>query len=100
VYDFTRKIPCGNVTTYKDISSTIGGPPRSDGGALRNNPFALFVSCRRVIANNLFAGSFFEAKTGTQVNRKLAVLKEEGLLFTQDGYLENEDGKAIWQPGA
>ncbi|KAK0455702.1 6-O-methylguanine DNA methyltransferase [Desarmillaria tabescens] len=105
VYDFTRKIPCGNVTTYKAVSSAIGGSPRSVGGALRSNPFAPYVPCHRVIANNLFVGGFFgewgpEAKTGTQVNRKLALLKEEGLLFTQDGYLENIDGKAIWQPDA
>ncbi|KAK0448121.1 6-O-methylguanine DNA methyltransferase [Armillaria borealis] len=104
VYDFTQKIPRGNVTTYKVVSSAIGGSPRSVGGALRNNPFAPYVPCHRVIANNLFVGGFYgewgqEAKTGTQVNRKLALLKEEGVLFTQDGYLENEDGKAIWQPG-
>ncbi len=74
------------------------------GGALRNNPFAPYVPCHRVIANNFFVGGFLgewgqEAKTGTQVNRKLALLKEEGVLFTQDGYLENEDGKVIWQSG-
>ncbi|KAG7441636.1 DNA binding methylated-DNA--cysteine S-methyltransferase [Guyanagaster necrorhizus] len=105
VYDFTRKIPCGNVTTYKTVSSAIGGSPRSVGGALRNNPFAPYVPCHRVIANNLFVGGFCgewgrDAKTGTQFNRKLKLLEEEGLLFTQDGYLNDKDGKAIWQPGA
>ncbi|KAK0492790.1 6-O-methylguanine DNA methyltransferase [Armillaria luteobubalina] len=103
VYDFTRKIPRGNVTTYKVVSSAIGGSPRSVGGALRNNPFSPYVPCHRVIANSLFVGGFHgewgqEARTGTQVNRKLALLKEEGVLFTQDGYLDKENGKAIWQP--
>ncbi|KAF5371506.1 hypothetical protein D9615_009585 [Tricholomella constricta] len=30
VYDFVRSIPCGRVTTYKDVCLSVGGSPRSD----------------------------------------------------------------------
>lgn len=34
------------------------GSPRSVGAALRDNPFAPFVPCHRVIASSLFVGGF------------------------------------------
>ncbi|KAH7881840.1 hypothetical protein F5I97DRAFT_470194 [Phlebopus sp. FC_14] len=98
VYDFARTIPCGRVTTYKDVCVVLGqGSPRSGtrfrssyerqvtyavyppsivnhcpvGSALRHNPFAPFVPCHRVIASNTFIGGFFgEWGTGTDRNSK------------------------------
>ncbi|KAI0317689.1 6-O-methylguanine DNA methyltransferase, partial [Amylostereum chailletii] len=59
VYDATLLIPSGKVTTYKALSIQIGaGSPRSVGGALRNNPFAPWVPCHRVVATDLFVGGF------------------------------------------
>ncbi|KAG1850201.1 6-O-methylguanine DNA methyltransferase [Suillus subalutaceus] len=103
VYDFTRTIPCGRVTTYKDICVALGqGSPRSVGSALRNNPFAPFVPCHRIIASNLYIGGFFgewgtganarggQKNTGLQCNRKMEMLAKEGVTFSVEGYLADE----------
>ncbi|KAJ7735135.1 6-O-methylguanine DNA methyltransferase [Mycena maculata] len=101
VYDFTRTIPTGRVTTYKDVCQAVGGSPRSVGGALRTNPFAPFVPCHRVIASSLFIGGFLgewgkEHRTGTQCNRKLDLLSKEGVPFTAGGYLGDQG--TLWKP--
>ncbi|KAJ6459808.1 methylated-DNA--cysteine S-met [Mycena vitilis] len=100
VYDFTLTIPAGKVATYKDVCQAVGGSPRSVGGALRNNPFAPFVPCHRVIASSLFIGGFVgewgkEHKTGTQYHRKLALLAKEGVAFTEGGRLESRE--LLWK---
>ncbi|KAJ7197029.1 6-O-methylguanine DNA methyltransferase [Mycena pura] len=104
VYDFTRAIPAGKVATYKDVCQAVGGSPRSVGGALRNNPFAPFVPCHRVIASNLFVGGFLgewgkDHRTGTQCNRKLELLSKEGVTFTAQGYLKGGGGE-LWKSDA
>lgn len=107
VYDFVRTIPCGKVTTYKDIATALGeGSPRSVGGALRNNPFAPFVPCHRIVASNLFIGGFYgewgvegkskkNAGSEPQGLRKMRMLGKEGVEFTKDGYLV--DKSTIWR---
>ncbi|KAK7023510.1 hypothetical protein VNI00_016728 [Paramarasmius palmivorus] len=100
VYDFTKTIPRGKVTTYKEVCRAVGGSPRSVGNALRNNPFAPHIPCHRVIASNLFAGGYCgewgaKSKTGTQYFRKLDILTEEGLSFDQKGILQDPD-KGLW----
>ncbi|KAJ7250406.1 6-O-methylguanine DNA methyltransferase [Mycena rebaudengoi] len=101
VYDFTLTIPAGKVTTYKDVCLAVGGSPRSVGGALRNNPFAPFVPCHRVIASNLFIGGFVgewgkESKTKTQCNRKLDILAKEGVQFSSAGVLKDSK-ETLWR---
>ena len=73
----------------------------SVGGALRNNPFASYIPCHRVIASGLFVGGFVgewgkDSKTGTQYHNKLALLKEEGVNFSDDGYLKNPK-LSLWE---
>ncbi|KAA1478650.1 DNA binding methylated-DNA--cysteine S-methyltransferase [Dentipellis sp. KUC8613] len=59
VYDLVRRIPAGKVSTYKDVCAALGtGSARSVGGALRNNPFAPFVPCHRVVAADMGVGGF------------------------------------------
>ncbi|GLB33211.1 putative 6-O-methylguanine DNA methyltransferase, DNA binding domain [Lyophyllum shimeji] len=101
VYDFVRTIPIGRVTTYKDVCVAVGGSPRSVGNALRNNPFAPYIPCHRVIASNFFVGGFFgewgkNDKTGTRCNQKLDLLSSEGVNFTKTGYLVDVDA-TIWK---
>lgn len=72
------------------------------GSALRNNPFAPFVPCHRIIASNLYIGGFFgewgtganarggQKNTGLQCNRKMEMLAKEGVTFSAEGYLEDE----------
>ncbi|TDL17637.1 DNA binding methylated-DNA--cysteine S-methyltransferase [Rickenella mellea] len=100
VYDFARTIPCGRVTTYRDLCAALGeGSPRSVGSALRRNPFAPFVPCHRVIASNMFIGGFVgewgtHRTEGSQCERKRKMLVQEGVAFTDDGYLI--DKKNLW----
>ena len=100
VYDFTRTIPCGCVTTYKNICAALEqGSPQSGpfvcshytsspvGSALRNNPFATFVPCHHIIASNLNIGGFFgewgtdskarggQKNTALQCDRKMETCK-------------------------
>ncbi|EPQ59824.1 DNA binding methylated-DNA-cysteine S-methyltransferase, partial [Gloeophyllum trabeum ATCC 11539] len=115
VYDYILQIPEGKVTTYKQICLAIGqGSPRTVGSALRNNPFAPYVPCHRVIASSLFIGGFFGEwgtirrinqpagrpvvldKSEFQCERKLELLRKEGVCFTSDGYLEDKLG-SLWK---
>lgn len=101
VYDFVRKVPAGKVTTYKAICSALAsGSPRSVGTALRNNPFAPFVPCHRVIASTGYIGGFLGEWNnaasvalnpgqgqGKNVRRKIEILRKEGVTFDNKGYL-------------
>jgi len=105
IYDYARTIPCGKVTTYKDIATALNeGSPRSVGNALKNNPFAPFVPCHRIVASSLFVGGFFgewgvgegKRKEGdSHVRRKMEMLAREGVGFTKDGYLS--DREVVWR---
>ncbi|KAF9530922.1 6-O-methylguanine DNA methyltransferase [Crepidotus variabilis] len=101
VYDFTLTIPSGKVTTYKDVAQMIGGSPRSVGNALRNNPFPPYVPCHRVIASDHFVGGFYgewgkDHKTGTRYNQKVNLLANEGVSFSEKGYLLDVS-ESIWR---
>ncbi|KAJ3488767.1 hypothetical protein NLI96_g2606 [Meripilus lineatus] len=105
VYDYVRKIPCGKVTTYKHVCLALGfGSPRSVGAAMRNNPFAPFVPCHRVVASNFYIGGFFgewgstkeDGSAGQQCKRKLDMLTQEGVTFTNNGYLSDPEA-FIWK---
>jgi methylated-DNA-[protein]-cysteine S-methyltransferase len=90
------------VTTYKDISVALGeGSPRSVGGALRNNPFAPFVPCHRIVASNFFVGGFYGewgvgGETDSQGKRKMKMLAREGVTFTKDGFVQDPQ-QAVWR---
>ncbi|CAE6411742.1 unnamed protein product [Rhizoctonia solani] len=97
VYDHILSIPQGNVATYKSVCDALGqGSPRSVGSALRNNPFAPYVSCHRVISSDLYLGGYCgewgpQSKTGTQFNRKLELLRDEGVDFDANGMLQSKE---------
>ncbi|KAF9074688.1 methylated-DNA--cysteine S-met [Rhodocollybia butyracea] len=97
VYDFTKSIPKGQVVRYADVCRAGG---LLVGNALRSNPFAPYRPCHRVIALTLYIGGFLgewgpESKTKIQCRRKMEILKEEGVMFTEKGYLEEK--KTLWQ---
>ncbi len=92
VYAATRKIPRGKVTTYKHLSRTIGcGSSRAVGQALRVNPFAPEVPCHRVIRSDLTIGGFSGKLTGPEIEKKKALLFEEGVRFDGNRLLNPED---------
>ena len=84
VYGATRRIPRGKVTTYGDLAREIGcGSSQAVGQALGRNPYAPKVPCHRVIRGDLTIGGFAGTPSGREVERKLRLLKEEGVVFEE-----------------
>ena len=89
VYDLTKAIPAGRVSTYGALAEVLGSAPRAVGQALRNNPFAPVVPCHRVIAASLTLGGF-SGSWGigcASVQKKRAILLSEGVEFDDEGRL-------------
>jgi len=99
VYTLLKQIPTGRVTTYKALSDALASSPRAIGGALRNNPFAPEVPCHRCIASTGYIGGFQgdwqDAPSGLNVEKKLALLKKEGVEFDARGVIV--DRKRVWR---
>lgn len=51
VYEATKKIPQGKVSTYKEIATFLGNPyaVRAVGNALHKNPTPIIIPCHRVV---------------------------------------------------
>lgn len=79
VYAACSKIPKGKVSTYGAIARHLNSAPRAVGQALKRNPYAPKVPCHRVIASTGHIGGFMGESTGPEVNRKICLLKEEGV---------------------
>ena len=88
VYELTKQIPLGKVTTYKIIAEALGKPnaARAVGMALSVNPYAPHVPCHRVIATDGSIGGFFGNKNKNSINvqKKITLLKQEGIKFTDE----------------
>ncbi len=85
VYAAARRIPRGKVTTYRRLAEAIGcGSSRAVGQALRGNPFAPEVPCHRVIRSDLTIGGFSGKLKGPEIDKKRALLRQEGVLFDGD----------------
>ena len=76
VYNVVKKIPRGEVLTYKEVAWFAGSPRawRAVGNALNKNPFKE-VPCHRVIRSDGRIGGFAR---GTK--EKIKILKGEGYL--------------------
>lgn len=87
VYDAVRLIPRGKVTTYALLAKAVGcGSSQAIGQALKRNIFAPEVPCHRIIKSDLSIGGFGGDLGGPEIQRKLALLKKEGVIF-RDGVL-------------
>jgi len=71
VWEALLRIPCGNVSTYRDIAGSIGSPQatRAVGNAVGANPVAYLIPCHRVIRSSGVIGNY---RYGTV--RKQAIL--------------------------
>lgn len=69
-----RKIPYGEVRSYKDIAEAIGHPKafRAVGGANGQNPIPLIIPCHRVIRSNGDLGGFGHGK---EIKKRLIELE-------------------------
>jgi len=89
VLDALCKVPEGKVTTYKYLSEYVHcGSSQAIGQALRNNPFAPQVPCHRVVRTNRSIGGFSGMTSGSKIEKKINLLKQEGVQFLQDGTID------------
>ena len=79
VYAACSKIPKGKVSTYGEIARFLNSAPRAVGQALKRNPYAPKVPCHRVVASSGKIGGFMGESSGPEINRKICLLKEEGV---------------------
>jgi methylated-DNA-[protein]-cysteine S-methyltransferase len=82
VYTQLLSIPAGKVATYNQIAKAVKcNSPRAIGQALKKNPYAPEVPCHRVIKSNLTLGGFSGSIENKTVEKKLKLLKSEGVQF-------------------
>ena len=60
VWEEIKKIPKGNVKTYKEIATILGKPnaSRAVANACAKNPFLIEIPCHRVIRSDGFLGGY------------------------------------------
>lgn len=79
VYLELLRVPRGETITYGELARRIGcKSAQAVGQALKRNPFAPEVPCHRVIASDGSIGGFHGMREGEMIDKKKALLKEEG----------------------
>ncbi len=89
ITDFQRKlyhalldVPRGANISYKELGQRIGcRSAQAIGQALKRNPFAPDVPCHRVICSNGSVGGFHGQRDGEMIDKKLKLLKSEGVIL-------------------
>ena len=79
VWNEIKKIPKGNVKTYKEIAEIIGNPnsARAVANACGKNPFLIKIPCHRVVRSDGDLGGY-SGKGGVDMKKKL--LMNEGFM--------------------
>lgn len=96
VYEALKLIPCGRVTTYKELARYLQcNSAQAIGQALRHNPFAPEVPCHRVITSGLTIGGYSGETEGPVLRKKVSLLASEGVHFDSQGKLREES--LLWQ---
>ena len=79
-YELLRKVPRGNVTTYKEIARALNSKGyRAVGNAMNKNPYAPKVACHRVVKSDGSIGGFAHGS-----KKKIELLKREGVKIEKD----------------
>ena len=82
IWELTKKVPKGKVTTYKALAEAVGTKAyRAVGQAMRCNPYAPIVPCHRVVKSDGSIGGFAGSlnPNSKEVKRKIEMLRREGL---------------------
>lgn len=92
VYQTIRNIPKGKVSTYKLVAEAIGTKSyRAVGQALKRNPYAPEVPCHRVVASKGKVGGFMGKVDGESIQKKIKLLKSEGVDILGSQVLDFEE---------
>ena len=80
VWNYLKKIPKGEVRTYKQVATAIKMPKssRAVANACAKNPYAPKIPCHRVIRSDGSLGGY-SALGGVKTKKKM--LKKEGFLL-------------------
>jgi len=85
VYRQLKTVPMGRVTTYKALAESLNSRAyQAVGQALRHNPDAPNIPCHRVVASNGGLGGFNGQRTGKQLEKKIRLLKSEGVKVVEN----------------
>lgn len=80
VWELTKKIPKGKVSTYKELAHALKTRAyRAVGNALNKNPHAPIVPCHRIVLSNGSVGGFAHGS-----KKKMNLLKKEGINFEKE----------------
>lgn len=80
VWELTKKIPKGKVSTYREIAHALNTKAyQAVGNALNKNPHAPLVPCHRVVPSDGSIGGFAHGP-----KKKMELLKKEGIEFEKD----------------
>lgn len=91
VFEATRLIPAGKVTTYRELALFLEcNSAQAIGQALKRNPFAPQVPCHRVVKTDLSLGGFHGQTEGPWLAKKRRLLTEEGVAFSENGTVNPE----------
>ena len=95
LYTVLLSVPRGRYTTYAAMSNHLNSSARAVGNGMRNNPFAPDVPCHRVLAADGSIGGFQGdwGKEGRYANKKLELLRGEGVRFDGRGRVVGE----VWR---
>lgn len=88
VYEATKRIGRGKVSTYALIAKEIGREKsyRAVGSALNRNPYVPKVPCHRVVSSSGKIGGYaFGAE------KKIKLLNQEGIMVKDDKVLDFEN---------
>jgi len=79
ILQLVKKIPYGEIRTYKEAAEAAGYPRayRAVGNTMKNNPLPLIIPCHRVIKSDGGLGGF-SGKEGIALKRKMIDLESEG----------------------
>ena len=78
VYALVKKIPKGEVKTYKEIAETLNTSPRAVARILSQNPYPIKIPCHRVIRSDGRIGGYtFKGKR--KDGMKISLLRKEGI---------------------
>lgn len=94
VWNVLKTIPRGRVTTYQDVACALGNShaSRAVGSACGKNPNLVSVPCHRVVASSGQVGHYVGG-----INKKSALLREEGIVVNQGRIQDFKTVRFSWR---